>query len=242
MKAFLNARSLSAQYIEETSSYLIKAADGYFALETSILKDGSEADDQSDFETNYKPLGNKKLDTKDSDGTILQRAKVTTTGWHYQLQGLEFETSNLSSIYSKKADGTDFGFSTIKCYDVNNNELVTQETCDSSAIKTIIDWEPSYDYEIIGGLFKQATLPATNVRLWVVGVPDVPEQNGGSKLFVANINLKFVGLEDGIKVDGRAPKYMAYNATYHTSKLRMVLKHEAGIKHPLNVVFELFKA
>ena len=48
--------------------------------------------------------------------------------------------------------------------------------------------------------------------------------------------------EEGVKVDGRAPKYMTYNATYHTTKLRLVFRHAAGYKHKMHMVFELFKA
>lgn len=181
------------------------------------------------------------LAPKDSDGSPLSRVKITTTGWSYQLHGIEVKTSQLDSIYSKNQDGTNFGFTTLKCYDSNNNQLTTQEDCDTNCVKTVVDWEPTYDYEIVGGFFKQASIPSSDIRLWVVGVPDVPAQYGGSKLFTANINLKYVGLEEGIKVDGRAPKYMTYNATYHSNKLRMILKHNAGEKHDVHVVFELFK-
>ena len=105
-----------------------------------------------------------------------------------------------------------------------------------------MDWEATHDLEIIGGYLKQAVIPSDDLRLWVVGVPDVPEAYGGSKPFVVNVNLKYIGLEEGVRVDGRAPKYMAYSATYHTNKIRMIFRHAAGTKYKLSMIFELFKA
>lgn len=178
---------------------------------------------------------------KDSDGSPLWRNKITTTGWNYQLHGIEFKTSQLDSIVSKKSNGTDHGFTTIKCYDADDVQLTTQETCDTSAVKTVVDWEPTHDYEVVGGLFKMAQVPESNMRLWVVGVPDIPAAYGGSKEFVSNVNLKFIGLEEGIKADGRAAKYLTYSATLHTNKLRLILIHPAGYKHDFHMIFEIFK-
>lgn len=186
---------------------------------------------------------------RDSDGSPLQRTKITTTGWHYQLHGIEFETSKLNSVYSKKIDNTDYGFSSIKFYESINEveteitgENLNQSYLDINCIKTTLDWEPTHDLEIIGGMLKQKTIPTEDIRLWVIGVPDIPEASGGSKPFAVNMNLAFIGLEEGVKVDGRAPKYMTYNSTYHTNKLRIILRHPVGTKHKLKMIFELFKA
>ena len=186
---------------------------------------------------------------KDSDGSPMQRVKITTTGWHYQLHGIEFETAKLNSIYSKKVDNSDYGFGVIKFYkDVSGTETqitgddLNQDYLDVHCIKTIIEWEPTHDVEIIGGMMKQQAAPTEDVRLWVVGVPDVPANYGGSKPFVVNTNLRFIGTEEGIKVDGRAPKFLSYSATYHTTKMQMIFRHSAGFKHKLHMVFELFKA
>lgn len=58
MKAFLDARDVSPQYLEDNNFYYIVAADGFFEIETAIAKDGSEAADQADFENNYKSGAN----------------------------------------------------------------------------------------------------------------------------------------------------------------------------------------
>lgn len=204
-----------------------------------IMNDGTA--DILDIANAINFLKNQDTTPKDSDGSPLQRVKISTTGWHYQLHGLEFKTSQLNSIISKKVDGTDFGFTTIKCYDSDNNELITQLDCDIQSVKTVIDWEPTYDYEIVGGTFRQSTIPASDIRMWVVGVPDIPESSGGSKAFATNLNIKFIGLEESVSVDGRTPKYLTYNSTFHTNKLRIILKHVAGFKHDMHFMFELFK-
>lgn len=178
---------------------------------------------------------------RDSDGSLLSRSKITTTGWSYQLHGLEFKTSQLNSVYSKKSNGTDFNFTTIKCYDAQGNQLITQESCDTDSVKTVIDWEPTHDYEIIGGMFKIASVPTEDIRLWVIGVPDIPVEYGGSKEFASNINLKYIGIEEGVKADGRAPKYLQYNSELHTNKIRLILEHPAGVKHDIHMLLEIFK-
>ena len=186
----------------------------------------------------------KNIDTspRDSDGALLSRSKVTQTGWHYQLHGVEFESSNLDSEYSKDVSGTDFGFCELKFYDDEEAELTIQDDIDTDCVKTVLSWEPTHDIELIGGLFKQSEIPTTNIRMWCVGVPDVPTQYGGSKPFVANVNLKFLGTEEGIRIDGRATKLLPYDATNHTNKMQFTFTHGAGVKHKMHIIFELFKA
>lgn len=248
LKAFVDSRLLSIQWLEFSDKYYLKAIDGSFSLECDLLKSPSDTTDLDDFVNNYKSLGNKKLEPRDSDGSQLSRTKITTTGWHYQLHGFEFETSVLNSLYSKKDDNTDYGFGSSKFYklDAGNEVEITgadlnQTFLDANCIKTVIDWEPTHDIEIVGGSLRQKAAPTEDVHLWVVGVPDIPEIYGGSKLFVTHVDLAYIGLEDGVSIDGRAPKYFTYDAVNHTSKIRLILRHSAGFKHKLHMMFEIFK-
>lgn len=182
----------------------------------------------------------------DSDGSPLQRIKVTTTGWHYQIHGVEFTTSKIDSIVSKKADNSDWNLATAKFYKLLEGaeveitgEDLNQTFLDENCIKTVIDWEPNFDVDIIGGLLYQASPPAENVHLWVVAAPDISEQYGGSKLFITSLNLKFT--DNGISIDGKTPKFIAYDSTYHSGKFRIILRHPAGFQHSLNMAFEIFK-
>lgn len=56
-KAFVNLKALSIQWIDLTDSYYMKVSSDSFTLNCNVPKDGTA--DQTDFETNYKAIGNK---------------------------------------------------------------------------------------------------------------------------------------------------------------------------------------
>jgi hypothetical protein len=229
------------RYVEREFFYHISLKDEVSTFETSVLKD--DGSDQSDFESNYKAQANTVLpDTIDADGSRVVRSKAAKAGWTYQLTSPEFVTSTLSSLYHKDAAGDDLNHCLVKFFDSSNNELTDQGSCDTSCVKTVFSFEPPWDYEIIGGTIKTVDNVAQDVRVWVIGVPDIPEAYGGSKVMVQGVNLKFVDPNNGIETDGRAAKYMTYSATYHTNKLQVIVKHPAGNKTELMVAFELYKA
>jgi len=179
---------------------------------------------------------------KDSDSALIFRPKAAKTGWTYHLTAADFKTSTIDSIYHKDVDGNDTDGWIVKYYDSNNTELTAQGSCDTDCVKTVMTWEPPYDYEIIGGTIKTYNDVTENVRVWVIGVPDVSAQYGGSKVMVQCVNLKFIDPNNGISADGRVCKYMTYSATYHTNKIQVVLKHPAGHKEDIMVAFEVYKA
>ena len=217
-----------------------------------ILKEVDEAPTQCPVDSNHTittdsgaieevvPLENQK----DSEGAALQRPKFTHTGWTYQLHGFEFTTSDSSSIYSKNLDNENLNFVTMKFFKDNEGQIEEcsdQNDIDQNCIMTQVDWEPTYDYEIIGGHFWQKEVPNSDIRLWVTGLPDIPEEYGGNKQFVSGINLQYISLDKGIAVDGRAPKLLPYNEGQHTNKIRFTIRHLAGKKHDFHISFEIFK-
>lgn len=177
---------------------------------------------------------------KDIDGNLLIRPKAAKAGWVFSMLPIEFTTAKLSSAYSKLVDGTDRSGVTYKIYDANDAEITSAQN-EANAVKTVLDFEPTYDYEIIGGQLQQKAQPSTPVRVWVIAVPDIPAPTGAKEM-IGGINLEFIDPTDKVNADGRVSKYMAYNATYHTNKLRLVLKHNAGVQHDLLIVFEVFRA
>jgi len=60
-KSLVDTKSLSIQYVDLTESYYLKLFDGLFNLDCVVNKDGGA--DQTDFEANYKTVGNKALVT-----------------------------------------------------------------------------------------------------------------------------------------------------------------------------------
>lgn len=206
--------------------------------------DGTTNSDPSaewtEYVNNYQSNANKTF--TDSNGIPLQRAKITRTGWHYQAHSIEMTTSLLGGLSNTDITDTDLGYGTIKFYDSGSTELTTQASIDSSCVETVIDWEPAEDVEVLGGVIFQANAPTTDTKLWIMAAPDVPANLGGSVPFCdGGLNLKYMGSGQVFDMDGRTPKLMPYNATFHTNKFRLRLTHSAGARHSLLFVAKIFR-
>ena len=185
-----------------------------------------------------------KLDQpKDAEQAPLMRTKVTFSGWQFRVHGIEFKTCKPGSIVEEDENGTPFNFSTIKFYNAEGTELTEEaaiQNAETGAVKTVLDWEPTHDIELIGGRGKQLVKPSAPVRVFVKAVPHVPAPQG-SKLFLSCINLQYLGVDSAVVSDGRVPKLLTYNAIYHTNLLRFTIKHPPGLQHDLAFWMEFFK-
>ena len=238
-KAFVTARTLSIQYIDLDDTYWMKAIDGPFELECKLYKLDADTTNKLDFENNYQANGNKSF--TDVDGSPLMRPKAAKKGWTYAMVPIEIQTATFGSLYSKNVDGTDRAGITLKFYNGSDVE-VTDPADYATIVKTVMTYEPAFDYELIGGTCSQKTKPGSDIRIWVVAVPDVPFAYGGSREMICGVNLDFIDPSDKVNADGRASKLMSYSATYHTNKMQIVLKHDGGVQHDLMIVFETFRA
>jgi len=236
-KQFVSTKKAPVQFVDFTTHYLIQAKDGYFEYETVIVKDSNL--DQTNFESGIKLTANQTI--IDTDGTVITRNKAAKTGWTYGLIPTELTTATVGSKISKLVDGTDRNGITVKFYDINDVE-VTDGANDATIVKTVFDFEPAYDYEIIGGEISHITPPTTDVRVYVIGVPDVAAIYGGSKEMAGGINMKFIAAFGKVEADGRVAKFMKHDTTYHTGKIRFIFKHDAGVKHTVMVLMSIFKA
>jgi hypothetical protein len=241
MKASLTGKGLLCQYEENPGSYYIYAADGSFLYSYTLPKVDPASADQVDFEANFKPTSNARSTQLDSDGAHMSRIKVAPSGWNFQLRGVEFDTSTLDSVYNRDANDVALTDTTLNMYDAAGALITEQSVADTDCVKTVIDIEPPYDIYIAGGKIKFVTTPTENVRIAVIGVPDVPAAYGGNKHFVQNINLKFIAAVDGVNADGRAAKWLQYSATYHTNKIRFIVHHPAGHKMSIEIILEVYK-
>jgi hypothetical protein len=59
-KTFVQARSLSIQWVSVGANYLLKASDGFFHLDCLIPNDDALSSETVDFETNFQAAGNVK--------------------------------------------------------------------------------------------------------------------------------------------------------------------------------------
>ena len=178
----------------------------------------------------------------DSENAQLMRAKMAPSGWHYQARGVDFETSVLASIVNDDHTGTDIADATIKFYDASDVELTVQGDLDTDCVKTVVDWEPTHDIEIVGGFISMTEDTTDDIYCYIIAVPDLTPAQGGSKPMVNGLNFKFIKGNDRLNVDGRTSKHLPYNATYHTSKLRCIMNHDAGVKCKFHIVYEHYKA
>jgi hypothetical protein len=237
MKNFVDSRNLSIQYLDRGNFYVLRAFDGVFTVGTEV-----KGSDKTDFETNYKASGNQSF--SDNSGRPQSRVAYAKKGWSISNHTMVLETSNLTGYSSQSDDESELGCCNLKFYKrsgANWVECSDQTDADSNCEKTVMDFEPSYDYEILGGSLVQQSNPSQEVRFWCTGVPDIPANAGGSKPFITGgYDLRFLGSNE-LLIDGKSPKFLSYNNTYHTNKLRKTFIHAAGFKHKVQITFQYFR-
>jgi hypothetical protein len=194
--------------------------------------------------TTYKPQGalavsfllGANTDPKDTTGRPIVRTAATKEGWRAEFHSFRITTSG--SVVSKKRNGDSTGLCTFKMIDAQGAETQVVAEC----VESVMTWEPTYDVEIIGATAMQASSPVQDVYLHVTAAPDIPAQYGGSVEFsVGGINLADMGVGGVVDFDGRATKFVPYDATNHSGKWEFRFKHSAGFIHSISIVMELFR-
>ena len=176
---------------------------------------------------------------KDSDGSILSRIKITKSGWTYQSLNFEIQTAtNSNGVYCKDEDGNSLSYFTYIMKDSNGATTTTN----ADAVKTIVDLELPYDFELIKGAVRQKERPATDIYYHCIIVPDISYANGGSRALVRCVDLSFISPDERIELDGKSPKLLTYNTTYHTNKIRFVINHNQGVQHKFLQSLDYYRA
>ncbi len=185
------------------------------------------------------------MDQLDTDKAQIVRIKAAKRGWSFWAVPIEITTSTLlGSVYCKDNAGTDIPGVSCKIYDEDNDEITTAGLANVNlltCVKTVLDFEPTFDYEMIGGALRINSNPSQDIRLWIVGAPDIPAIYGGSKEFASGINLKFLAPDSSFEIDGRVTKYVTYSAVTHSGKLRVILKHPAGLQVNMQIVIHTYR-
>lgn len=195
-----------------------------------------------------KPLPdviNIDIQEKDTDGAQIVRPKAAKKGWSFWAVPVEITTSTLlGSLVCSLSDGTPIPWVNCKIYKPDDSEILTAGLANINLLactKTVIDFEPTFDYELIGGALRITSNPGQDVRLWIVGAPDIPAAYGGSKEFASGINLKFFAPNNSFDIDGRVTKYITYDPVTHSGKIRIILRHPAGTAVNMQLVFHLYR-
>ena len=249
-KTVKTTKTLNIQYEESEDKYLIWGYDGPEILfcyvyksdvPQSVIDSGytqSQNDtDKNDFESNFKSSSNSFLVEKDINGSVFGRLKVVPTGWTYCAYGIIVTTSKYSGALEVFKDNV--ADSAINCthkiYNGSDAEI-TSTLNELTAVKTVITIEPTYDIYVISGRVAQST---ARILMDVIVVPDISAESGGSKYFAQNLNIKKFS---NLITDGKAPKLLSYNATYHTNKFKFVFYYPMTTVEEISVIIEAYRA
>lgn len=233
-KTFVNTRVVSIQYVTVESNYWMQAIDGPFYISCLIPTDPANPD-TAEFLATYIVKANQSY--TDSDGRPITKFSVARKGATYLSDCCEVTTAQ--GILSEKWDKSAGNYS-VKFYNSSNVEITGDL---STCVMTVVNYAPTYDYEIISGKVHQASAATDNVRFWVIGgCTDLSHIPGLTKEFVANVNLKYV--QGSLVTDGRASKFMTYTTAgvpYPTNKLRFIFTHPVGHAHSLLITVESYR-
>jgi len=189
---------------------------------------------------------------RDADGASYSVPKMTHLGWQYQHRSFLVQTCTVNGFTETEYDGTSSGFGVLKFYDNTDTELVQggsesdvdyQLRLDSNCKRTDLDWTPTFDYQIIGGQMRQQNAPGSSIKMWVVGVPGLPVESGGSKVFINNLDMKYLADAETMVADGRVPKELTYNDPIpgtNTMRFKFV-GTGLGMTHSVHISIEIFK-
>lgn len=257
-KAIQTTKNIVLQLDDDGTKYTIYGYDGpevhICTIWTGDIPDGiivsgattvnQNTADKADFETNFKSSANAAIEPKAKDGRLAIRDTTANRTTNFNLRVFSFYTAMSGSVHNvNPVTDADFGDIVYKLYDVSGT-LLTDQTLSGSAVKTVIDWEPHYSYEIIGGYMDIPTsLKDGTTNQWFlsgIGVPDLPAQMFGSVPYISEVNLEAITAQRVVS-DGKAISYLPYKyAGYPTNKLRFTIKHPAGAQNRFQFYVEHF--
>ena len=236
-------------YINETGyDILMVETDFFYSLKTSPgpeftceISKRVASTDRTDFENNYKDTCNPTRHLFDTDGRPLSKKLITQEGWWLSCLIFSFQTGKYDSLHAKESDNsTNISGFTHKIYDSNNDEITSSEN-ETNAVKTIIEYMPPFDFDFIGAEVYQPAMPTNDIFGYMVAVPDISEESGGSKAMCkGGFNFRCLG-PNGFTLDGRATTRMNYNATYKTNKLQFLIYYPTYEVHDLMIRLEHYR-
>jgi hypothetical protein len=181
-----------------------------------------------------------------ADGRIVVRESTASRTTNFKLRAISFYTSELVEGFHNvnPVTGADYGDVEMSLFKEDGTKI-TEEEDEVLAVKTILDFEPHYTYEIIGGFLDiPSSLKDGTTDKWfisAVGVPDYPKEMFGSIDFISEVNIEAV-TTSRVTSDGRAISFLPYQygGVPHTNRLRFTIKHPAGIKKRFQLYIEHF--
>ena len=188
----------------------------------------------------------------DSSLAAVTRPKTTESGWHFEPRFITFTTSLYQSLHNTSCqDMSDIGDAAMKFFKSNGDELLRsdyasdalfQAALDLYCVKTYMDWEPEYDFDIRAGVMLTGVRPSTPVWGYSLAAPDIPAQYGGSVPYLnGGLPIHLLNSYSWIPIDGITVKRVTYDGDTHQGKFRVIIEHNAGVQVDLAVSFEHYK-
>lgn len=182
--------------------------------------------DCEDFEANYKTKAILK-DEISADGVTMNR--VT----HVNLTRIF--RSHFVLIKTSTKECTDPEFFNVKFY----NEVGEETNDGTQAIKTAIDFEPAFNYEIFGGGIECIEELDSDFYISAIIAPDVPEAMGGS---IEVIRKKLIlKPSESVFRAGIGTRELTYNPQYHSNKLRLIFDHTMAVQKRFQIEVQYYK-
>ena len=124
---------------------------------------------------------------------------------------------------------------------VSDNELdeAGEETDNSSeAVKTAVDFEPPFDYEIYGGGIETLEDMSSEFYVSAIIAPTIAKENGGR---IYNIrNQLLLQPRENVFKSGIGPAELFYTESQHTNLIRIQLSHDKNIQNKFQLELQYY--
>ena len=228
-----NKTHTEMSYIEHSDRYDIWSDFRDVKVMVSNLQKSST--EGQEFESTYKAQANQPR---------FDRVRITTcqAGRRSNYRYISFTTARDQQFDNTDFKERDFGDVTYSMLDAAG--LPT--TDNSLARETHISFQPTYDYEVSGGMIDiPADLGSTDLDLWelhVVAAPKIPAAYGGEFPFFANSRLKFnrgmrIGMDESLN-----PAEISGAASPYAREILIVIKHPLGAQREFQVMIKIFRS
>jgi hypothetical protein len=227
-----NKTHTEMSYIEHSDRYDIWSDFRGVRVMVSNLQKSST--DGQEFESTYKAQANQPR---------FDRVRITTcqAGRKAHYRYIAFTTANQNAFNDDDEDGVSMGGVTYVMRD-SNGDVTTNN---SLAVRTEIQFMPTFDYEISGGkLSVPGTLAGNDENLWeafVIGAPDIPKSMGGSVRFLNNNRLKWSKGEHIMMDEQLNPAEISGAVSPVARKISVLITHPAGAQSEFQIMFKLYK-
>lgn len=239
-KDFVDARNADILKVEKGDDYYLYAQENNLQIECIINKSPSDTTDLDDFETNYLDLCNPYRQKFDVSGKPYARFAIAKEGNVMQTISFTFSTSTSGSLSCYKNDNsTSLGsYFTYTMYKADGTTTSTNILC----VRTVIDFMPTFDYELIGGALWSKSAPLTTIKAWMTIAPGISSSLGGNhEIATGGFDISYIGGDKNLSLDGKAPKELKYNSGAGSNKIRGDFYHAAGTAHEIMIQLRYFK-